>query len=121
MPHRALPLWALILIVGTIVGLSMGRAQSMGLYLAPVPKELGVGRESFGLGSALAELAMGFGAPCSGALIDEFGAWRIIVVCVLTAIGGLYVLYAADSGIDLLLIGVLMGVGVSGTGITSLV
>jgi len=29
MSHRALPLWALILIVGTIVGLSMGRAQSM--------------------------------------------------------------------------------------------
>ncbi|HSR82007.1 MAG TPA: MFS transporter, partial [Hyphomicrobiaceae bacterium] len=72
MPHRALPLWALILTVGTIVGLSMGRAQSMGLYLAPVTRTLGVGRETFGLAMALAQLTMGFGAPFSGALIDKF-------------------------------------------------
>ena len=121
MPHRALPLWALILIVGTIVGLSMGRAQSMGLYLAPITRALGVGRESFGLAMALAQLTMGFGAPFSGALIDKFGAGRVIVVCVLTAIAGLYVLYAANSSVDLLLSGVLMGIGVSGTGLTSLV
>ena len=37
-PHSALPLWLLILIVGTIVGVSMGRAQSMGLYLTPVTR-----------------------------------------------------------------------------------
>ena len=121
MPHRALPLWALILIVGTIVGLSMGRAQSMGLYLAPITRALGVGRESFGLAMALAQLTMGFGAPFSGALIDKFGAGRVIVVCVLTAIAGLYVLYAANSSVDLLLSGVLMGIGVSGTSLTSLV
>jgi len=121
MPRRALPLWALILIVGTIVGLSMGRAQSMGLYLAPITRALGVGRESFGLAMALAQLTMGFGAPFSGALIDKFGAGRVIVVCVLTAIAGLYVLYAANSSVDLLLSGVLMGIGVSGTGLTSLV
>ncbi|HUC46398.1 MAG TPA: MFS transporter [Hyphomicrobiaceae bacterium] len=121
MSHRALPLWALILIVGTIVGLSMGRAQSMGLYLAPITRALGVGRESFGLAMALAQLTMGFGAPFSGALIDKFGAGRVIVVCVLTAIAGLYVLYAANSSVDLLLSGVLMGIGVSGTGLTSLV
>src|SRR5262245_63921153 len=121
MPHRALPLWALILIVGTIVGLSMGRAQSMGLYLAPVTKALGVGRESFGLAMALAQLTMGLGAPFCGASIDKFGAGRVIVDCVLTAIAGLYVLYAANSGVDLLLSGVLMGIGVSGTGLTSLV
>jgi len=121
MPRRALPLWALILIVGTIVGLSMGRAQSMGLYLAPITRALGVGRESFGLAMALAQLTMGFGAPFSGALIDKFGAGRVIVVCVLTAIAGLYVLYAANSSVDLLLSGVLMGIGVSGTSLTSLV
>jgi len=66
-------------------------------------------------------LTMGFGAPFSGALIDKFGAGRVIVVCVLTAIAGLYVLYAANSSVDLLLSGVLMGIGVSGTGLTSLV
>src|SRR5215470_17241171 len=106
-PNPALPLWLVILIVGSIVGLSMGRAQSMGLYLAPVTKALGVGRESFGLAMALAQLTMGVGAPFCGALIDKFGAGRVIVVSVLTAIAGLYVLYAANSGVDLLLSGVL--------------
>ena len=117
----ALPLWALITIVGIIVGLSMGRTQSMGLYLPPVTQALNVGRESFALAMALAQLLMGIGAPLSGALIDKFGAGRIIVVCVLAAMAGLYFMYAATSTTDLLISGILMGIGVSGTGVTSLV
>ena len=65
-PKAALPLWLLILIVGTIVGLSMGRTQSMGLYLPHVTKALDIGREPFGLAMALAQLTMGLGAPFSG-------------------------------------------------------
>ncbi len=120
-PKAALPLWLLILIVGTIVGLSMGRTQSMGLYLPHVTKALDVGREPFGLAMALAQLTMGLGAPFSGGLIDKFGAGRIIVICVLAAMGGLYMMYAATSATDLLISGVLLGIGVSGTGVTSLV
>jgi len=117
----SLPLWLLVLIVGTIVGVSIGRAQSMGLYLSPVTRALDVGREPFGLAMALAQLLMGVGAPLSGGLIDRFGAGRIIIVCVLATIAGLYFLYAATSPADLLISGVLMGIGVSGTGVTSLV
>jgi predicted MFS family arabinose efflux permease len=116
-----LPLWMLILIVGLIVGLSTGRAQSMGLYLPHVTAALGVGREPFGLAMALAQLMMGIGAPFSGGLIDRYGAGRIVVVCVLAAIAGLYFMYAAKSPADLLISGLLMGIGVSGTGMTSLV
>ena len=58
-----LPLWMLILIVGIIVGVSMGRAQSMGLYLTPITQALGIGREPFGLAMALTQLLMGLGAP----------------------------------------------------------
>ena len=67
---------------------------------------------------ALAQLLMGIGAPLSGGLIDKFGAGRIIVICVLAAIAGLYFLYAATTTTDLLISGVLMGIGVSGTGVT---
>lgn len=121
-PARSvLPLWLLILVVGLIVGLSMGRTQSMGLYLPHVTTALGVGREPFGLAMALAQLMMGIGAPLSGGLIDKFGAGRIVAICVLAAIAGLYLMYAATTAVDLLLSGVLMGIGVSGTGMTSLV
>jgi MFS family permease len=111
----------LILIIGVIVGVSMGRSQSMGLYLSPVTTTLGIGREPFALAMALTQLLMGVGAPFSGALIDKFGAGRIIAICVLAAIAGLYFMYAAHSSGDLILSGILMGIGVSGTGVTSLV
>jgi predicted MFS family arabinose efflux permease len=116
-----MPLWLLIVIVGTIVGVSMGRSQSMGLYLQPITGALGIGREPFALAMALTQLMMGLGAPFSGALIDAFGAGRVIVACVLATIAGLYFMYAAASPTDLLLSGLLMGIGVSGTGITALV
>lgn len=116
-----MPLWLLILIVGTIVGISMGRSQSMGLYLQPVTGALGIGREPFALAMALTQLMMGLGAPFSGALIDSFGAGRVVVACVLATIAGLYFMYAATSPSDLVISGMLMGIGVSGTGVTSLV
>ncbi len=119
--NAALPLWLLILIVGTIVGVSMGRTQSMGLYLPPVTKALDIGREPFGLAMALAQLTLGLGAPFFGGLIDKFGAGRIVVICLLAAIAGLYLMYAPSSANDLLISGVLLGIGVSGTGITALV
>lgn len=117
----ALPFWLLIVIVGIIVGVSMGRAQSMGLYLTPVTMALHIGREPFALSMALAQLLMGVGAPLSGALIDKFGAGRVIVVCLLTTIAGLGLMYAATSAAMLIGSGVLMGIGASGTGVTSLV
>ncbi|MBN9265422.1 MAG: MFS transporter [Hyphomicrobium sp.] len=116
-----MPLWLLILIVGTIVGISMGRSQSMGLYLQPVTGALGIGREPFALAMALTQLMMGLGAPFSGALIDSFGAGRVVVACVFATIAGLYFMYAATSPSDLVISGMLMGIGVSGTGVTSLV
>ena len=119
--QRQLPFWLLIGIVGVIVGVSMGRAQSMGLYLPPVTTALGVGRESFGLAMAMAQLMMGLCAPMSGLLIDKFGAGRVVVLCLLTTIAGLGFMYAATSSISLLVSGALMGIGVSGTGLTALV
>jgi predicted MFS family arabinose efflux permease len=116
-----MPLWLVILIIGTIVGVSMGRTQTMGLYLAPVTTALSIGREPFGLAMALMQITVGIGAPLAGALIDTLGAGRIVAGSVLAAIGGLYLMYAATSPADLLASGVLMGIGVSGTGVSSLV
>jgi predicted MFS family arabinose efflux permease len=93
----------------------------MGLYLPPVTKALDVGREPFGLAMALAQLTLGLGAPLFGGLIDKFGAGRIIVICVMAAMAGIYFMYAATSTTELLISGVMMGIGASGTGVTSLV
>ena len=118
----ALPLWLLILIVGIIVGVSMGRAQSMGLYLPPVTQALGIGREPFGAGDG------------AGAAAD--GRRRAVLrrpdrqvrrrprssssACSPPSPGSTSCM-PPPRPTDLLISGVLMGIGVSGTGVTSLV
>ena len=116
-----LPYPVLILLVGLIVGITMGRAQSMGLYQLPVIGALGVGREPFSLMMAITLLLMGAGSPVSGALIDKYGARWVVAFCVACTIAGLWMLYSATSATALILAGVMMGFGVSGTGVTSLV
>lgn len=93
----------------------------MGLYLPPVTRALGVGREAFGLAMAMSQLMMGLFAPISGAMIDKFGAGRVAAVCLLTTTLGLWLMYAATSSATLLVSGTPMGIGVSGTGFTAFV
>lgn len=101
--------------------MAMGLRQVMGLYLRPMTTELGIGREPFSLAMAVANLVWGFGAVASGAVADRFGAARVAVLGALFTIGGLYLMYGAGSSTDLLISGVMLGIGVSGTGITALV
>ncbi len=116
-----IPLWYALIVVWLIVGITMGRAQSMGLYLPSITGALNVGRETFSLSLALTFLLMGIGAPFTGALIDKFGAGRVVASCLLATVGGLYLLYIAEDSTMLIASGVLMGIGVSGTGITPMV
>lgn len=118
---RTMPYAVLVGLVGLIVGITMGRAQSMGLYQLPVITALGIGREPFSLMMATTLLLMGAGSPFSGALIDKYGARWVVAFCVLCTVAGLYALYAVTSVTGLIVAGVLMGFGVSGTGVTSLV
>lgn len=115
------PIWAIIGAAGIIVGMAMGLRQVMGLYLKPMTMELGVGREAFSTAMAIANLVWGIGAIVSGAIADKYGAGRVIVGGVLATMTGLYLMYAARTGTELLISGILLGLGVSGTGMTALV
>lgn len=119
--RAAVPFVIVLLSTWVIVGFSMGRGQSMGLYLTDVTRALGVGRETFGLAMALSQLMVGVAAPFTGGLIDAYGAGRIVIGCVMLSMAGLWFMATATTGSQLLVSGVLMGLGVSGTGVTSLV
>ncbi len=99
----------------------MGLRQLMGLYLKPVTGELGVGREVFGLAMAVANIVWGMGAPFAGAFGDKFGTGRVVMLGAIMTLLGLVTMYAARSEAMLLLSGLFLGLGVSGTGITVLV
>lgn len=107
--------------VWAIVGVTMGRAQSMGLYQIPFLTDVKVTSEIFSIAMGLSQLCMGIAAPLTGASIDKLGAGRVVIICVLIACAGLGLMYAATTGWMLLLSGVLMGLGASGLGMPSLI
>jgi MFS family permease len=115
------PPWVVILSAGLIVGIAMGLRQVMGLYLPPMTSALGIGVEPFSTAMAVANLIWGIGAVFAGMIADRYGAGRVVVGGTLATAAGLYVMYAARSPFDLMLSGVLLGIGVSGTGLTALV
>ncbi len=115
------PLWLVVLAAGLIVGIALGLRQVMGLYLQPMTTELGIGREPFSTSMAVANLIWGIGAVAAGMVADRYGAGRVVVGGALATMAGLYVMFSAQSPFDLMLSGVLLGIGVSGTGITALV
>jgi predicted MFS family arabinose efflux permease len=99
-----------------IVTVSMGVRQSFGLFLPPIGRDLGLGREAFGFAIALQNLLFGIAQPFVGALSDRYGARRVVFF------GGLiYVLglgWAASTQLPeglLAALGVLVGLGLSGT------
>jgi MFS family permease len=115
------PLWVVILAAGLICAIAMGLRQVMGLYLQPMTSELGIGREPFSTAMAIANLTWGLGAVLAGMVADRYGTGRVVVSGVLATMAGMYIMYAARNGFDLMLSGILLGIGVSGTGLTSLV
>ncbi len=115
------PVWLILLAAGCIVGMAMGLRQVMGLYLRPVTQDLGIGREPFSNAMGLANLVWGLGAALSGAIADRYGAGRVIASAALCTLAGLIVMSMAQTSTGLMVSGVLLGLGVSGTGITALV
>ncbi|MGE0848116.1 MAG: MFS transporter [Hyphomicrobiaceae bacterium] len=120
-PAAAKPLWVVVLSAGLIVGIAMGIRQVMGLYLPPMTQELGIGREPFSTAMAVANLMWGAAAVFAGMVADRYGAGRVVVGGTLASMAGIYLMYAATSGLDLLIAGVFLGIGVSGTGLNALV
>ena len=120
-PASVRPLWLVVLAAGVIVGVAMGLRQVMGLYLPPMTRELGIGREPFSTSMAVANLIWGIGAVAAGMVADRYGAGRVVVGGILATVAGMYWMYAAQTPFDLIVSGVLLGIGVSGTGITALV
>src|SRR5882757_4271331 len=62
-PTAPRPLWVVVLSAGLIIGIAMGIRQVMGLYMPPMTKELGIGREPFSTALAIANLVWA-SVPC---------------------------------------------------------
>src|SRR5688572_26136065 len=102
---------------GLILMLALGIRQSFGLFLQPMSLDLGWGRETFSFAIALQNLVWGLAMPFAGAIADRKGAGRVIVTGGLLYAIGLYAMAHATSPVLFnLSAGVLVGLGLSGTG-----
>jgi predicted MFS family arabinose efflux permease len=100
-----------------IVLLSFGIRSSFGLFLQPISMDLGWSREVFALALALQNLIWGAAQPFAGALADRFGAGRTIAGGGVLYALGVWWMSVTSTPLDLYLsAGVLIGLGLSGTG-----
>ena len=118
---RIRPAWVTVMAACLITGMAMSLRQVLGLYLRPVTMDLGIGREPFSNAMALANLVWGFGAILFGFLSDKYGAGRTAATGVLCSMAGFFLITQASTGSGLLVAGVLLGIGSSGSGVTALV
>ena len=109
-----------ILAAGAVAAIGMGLRQMVGLYMKPMTQDLGLARETFALAVAIANIVWGIAAPFAGFVADRYGAGRVVVMGGLATASGLAVMSSAASEFQLLFSGVLMGLGVAGAGVNSL-
>lgn len=120
MPTQSRKSWppALILSLiaaGTILSISMGLRQSLGLFMEPMVRGAGVSVAGFGFAMALQNLAWGIGQPFMGALCDRYGGRLVVIAASVLFCAGLY-LIGTGSALGLQLGGGLMiGLAVAGT------
>jgi MFS family permease len=106
-----------VILGGAIVGLSFGVRAGFGFFLGPISLEFGFGRETFALSLAIQNLVWGITQPFTGAFADRYGAFKAILVGGICFAGGMFSLaYSSTPEMFHLGSGVLVGLGLSGTG-----
>jgi MFS family permease len=107
-----------VLVFGCLILLlSNGARSSWGLFLPEMNLERGWTRETFSFAIALQNLVWGVAAALLGALADRIGAMRTVMLGALLYVAGLVGAAYVTSGTGLsLTAGLLVGVGVAGSG-----
>ena len=106
----------LLVIAATILSLSMGLRQSLGLFLPPLNTELAISASTFGFAMALQNIVWGVGQPIVGMFGDRYGARPVLVATACLYALGLALMgfsgnrFGLDAGL-----GVMVGLGIAGT------
>lgn len=99
-----------------LVTVSMGIRQSFGLFMQPIGADFGLGREFFGFAIAVQNLLFGLAQPFVGAIADRYGTRRVVIAGgVVYGLGLAVTALAQSSGSVMTGLGLLIGLGLSGT------
>jgi predicted MFS family arabinose efflux permease len=115
--HLTTSIIIVVTAAAVILSLSMGMRQSLGLFLRPLNTELGVSASAFGLALALQSLVWGISQPFVGMLGDRYGARPVLLGCAAIYSLGLMLMAWASPALGLNVgAGLLLGIGIAGTG-----
>ncbi|MBI2317107.1 MAG: MFS transporter [Betaproteobacteria bacterium] len=119
MSHSSWRTPAIIIACGSIILIiGNGLRSGSGLFLQPMTMAHGWTRETFSLAIGLQNIFWGLGGPFFGAICDKFGAGRTLVTGAVLMALGYYGMSQAQTGAALVWsAGVLIGFGVSGSGL----
>lgn len=107
---------AVAVAAGLVLSGAMGIRQTFGLFLGPFSLETGIPVATTALAIALHNLVWGFAQPFAGAAADRCGSAPVIALGALIYAGGLVLTALAPSAPTLLLgLGLMVGIGISGT------
>ncbi len=106
MIRTLLPALPILLGVATVLTISMGLRQSLGLFLPPLTRDLSIAVADFTVAIAIQNLAWGFLQPIAGALATRLGFRPLMMAGAILYVGGLAMLATAQG-----LFGVVVGAG----------
>ena len=99
-----------------MLSLSMGLRQSLGIFLQPLTRDVGISVTDFTLAIAVQNLAWGFLQPLAGAFTARYGFRSIMMVGALLYIAGLVLMASAQGFLSVMMgAGVLIGMSLACT------
>jgi predicted MFS family arabinose efflux permease len=108
---------AVLWLCAAVLSLCSGLRQSMGLFLPPMAREVGISASAFSFAVALQALVWGLSQPLVGMLADRWGTRPVVMIAAVVYAGGLLLMGWPGGTLGLDLGGVLIGVGIAGTGL----
>jgi predicted MFS family arabinose efflux permease len=114
--------WQIILLVcSLIIIIIMGVRQSLGLFLEPISNFMNNGREFFSLAIGFQAIIWGLLTFLLGILIDKFGPQKVLAFGIITYALGIFLLSNPNSEFKLFSATTLMGFGLGGAGMATMV
>jgi len=108
--------WPILAGVAVMLSLALGLRQSLGLFMPPSVRELGIAVSEFTLAIAVQNLVWGLGQPIAGAYAQRLGFRPVLVTGGALYVAGLLVFARADGAVAVMIgAGVLVGLALACT------
>lgn len=101
-----------MLAASAILLITMGARQSLGLFVAPINADTGMGIVAISFALAVGQFVWGAAQPIFGAVADRYGAGRVLVAgALMLAAGSVLATFASGEWTLILTLGVLSAAG----------